>query len=223
MQLFLDTANLEEIRRCYEWGCISGVTTNPSLAAREKTDFPRLLREITAIVDGPVSVEVLREDASGMIEQAREYAAIHPNIVIKIPLTADGLKAIHTLSSEGIPTNATLIFSAAQALLAARAGADYVSPFLGRLDDLGHDGLQALSEITAVFTRHMLPSKIIAASIRSPRQVVEAARIGAHIATVPPAVLRQMLHHPLTEQGLERFRRDWEAANNAQITSTTRL
>ncbi len=215
MQLFMDTANVEEIRRMYEMGFVSGVTTNPSLVAREKQDYTDILRQITAIVEGPISAEVLKEDAPGMVEEARKLAAIHPNIVIKIPLTAEGLKAIHQLKTENIATNATLIFSAAQALLAARAGARFVSPFLGRVDDMSNESLSVLADIVDVFALHDLNCQIIAASIRSPWQVVEAARIGADIATVPTKILEQMIHHPLTDIGLERFRKDWEEAQKS--------
>ncbi len=212
MQLFIDTANVPDIERMYAMGFISGVTTNPSLVAKEKQDYTEILKKITAIVDGPISGEVLSEDAEGMVAEARKLAAIHPNMVIKIPLTAEGLKAICQLKKEGIATNATLIFSAAQALMAARAGAAFVSPFLGRVDDISNEGLAVLQDIVDIFHLHGIETKIIAASIRSPWQVVEAARIGADIATVPCNILEQMIRHPLTDIGVERFRRDWEAA-----------
>ncbi len=212
MQLFVDTANVPDIERMYAMGFVSGVTTNPSLVAKEKKDYTEILKQITAIVDGPISGEVLSEDSAGMVEEARRLAAIHPNMVIKVPLTAEGLKAIHQLKKEGIKTNATLIFSAAQALMAARAGAAFVSPFLGRVDDISNEGLAVLQDIVDIFHLHGIETKIIAASIRSPWQVVEAARIGADIATVPCNILEQMMKHPLTDIGVERFRRDWEAA-----------
>ncbi len=212
MQLFIDTANVPDIERMYAMGFISGVTTNPSLVAKEKQDYTEILKKITAIVDGPISGEVLSEDAEGMVAEARKLAAIHPNMVIKIPLTAEGLNAICQLKKEGIATNATLIFSAAQALMAARAGAAFVSPFLGRVDDISNEGLAVLQDIVDIFHLHGIETKIIAASIRSPWQVVEAARIGADIATVPCNILEQMIRHPLTDIGVERFRRDWEAA-----------
>ena len=212
MQLFVDTANVPDIERMYAMGFVSGVTTNPSLVAKEKKDYTEILKQITAIVDGPISGEVLSEDSAGMVEEARRLAAIHPNMVIKVPLTAEGLKAIHQLKKEGIATNATLIFSAAQALMAARAGAAFVSPFLGRVDDISNEGLAVLQDIVDIFHLHGIETKIIAASIRSPWQVVEAARIGADIATVPCNILEQMMKHPLTDIGVERFRRDWEAA-----------
>jgi len=215
MQLFIDTAHVEDIRRMYEMGFIRGVTTNPSLVARENQDYTEILKQITAIVDGPISAEVLSEDAPGMVEEARKLASIHPNIVVKIPLTAEGLKAIHQLHQENIATNATLVFSAAQALLAARAGATFVSPFLGRVDDISNEGLAILEDIVEIFAVHGISTQIIAASIRSPWQVVEAAKIGAHIATVPCNILEQMLHHPLTDIGLERFRKDWENAQKS--------
>ena len=212
MQLFVDTANVPDIERMYAMGFVSGVTTNPSLVAKEKKDYTEILKQITAIVDGPISGEVLSEDSAGMVEEARRLAAIHSNMVIKVPLTAEGLKAIHQLKKEGIKTNATLIFSAAQALMAARAGAAFVSPFLGRVDDISNEGLAVLQDIVDIFHLHGIETKIIAASIRSPWQVVEAARIGADIATVPCNILEQMMKHPLTDIGVERFRRDWEAA-----------
>lgn len=212
MQLFIDTANVDEIRKQYELGCIAGVTTNPSLVAKEKKDYSEVLKQIVEIVDGPISAEVLSEDAPGMIEEARKYADIHENIVVKVPMTAEGLKAINRLSKEGIKTNATLIFSAAQALMAANAGATYVSPFLGRVDDISNESLAMLKDIVEIFDYHMIPTQIIAASIRDPWQVVEAARIGAHIATVPSKILDLMLKHPLTDIGLEKFRKDWQEA-----------
>ena len=215
MQLFIDTANLEQIRRMYEMGFISGVTTNPSLVAREKQDYTEILKQIASVVQGPVSAEVLSADAPGMLEEARKLSSIHPQIVVKIPLTAEGLKVIHQLKQEHIATNATLIFSAAQALLAARAGADFVSPFVGRIDDISSEGLAVLKDIVEIFAVHGLSTQIIAASIRSPWQVVEAARIGAHIATIPCNILEQMLHHPLTDIGLQRFQKDWENAQKS--------
>lgn len=210
MQIFIDTANLEEIRRAWSWGVISGVTTNPSLVAREGRDLRQVVEEIASIVDGPISAEVLSLETEGMVREARELASIHPNIVIKVPLTEEGLPAIKRLYQEGIRTNCTLIFSANQALLAARAGATYVSPFVGRLDDVGQDGMLLVDEIVDIFTRHDIKARVIAASIRHPLHVTQAARLGAHIATVPFGVIQQMLKHPLTDIGITRFLADWE-------------
>jgi len=212
VKLFIDTANVDEIRAAWSMGVISGVTTNPSLVAREGRDFRQVLEEIVALVDGPISAEVLSLEAAEMVEEARPLAAIHPNIVIKIPMTADGLQAVATLAKEGIRTNVTLIFSANQALLAARAGASFVSPFVGRLDDVGQDGIYLVEEIVDIFRQHELSTQVIAASIRHPMHVTQAARAGAHIATIPYAVINQMLKHPLTEAGIARFLADWEAA-----------
>jgi transaldolase len=210
MQFFLDTANLEEITQAWDMGVISGVTTNPSLVAREGKDFHALLREVTGIVDGPISAEVIALDKEGMLTEARVLAGIHPNIVVKIPMTQEGLAAVKSLASEGIKTNVTLVFSAVQALLAARAGATYVSPFLGRLDDIGENGLKLLEDILDIFTVHDLDTKVIAASIRNPVHVTEAARIGADCATVPFKVLEQLFKHPLTDIGIEKFLSDWK-------------
>lgn len=210
MKLFIDTANVDEIRQANDLGVICGVTTNPSLIAKEGRDFKEVVKEITTIVDGPVSAEVISLESDKMVEEALELSEIHPNIVIKIPMTAEGLKAVKILSSKGIKTNVTLIFSAAQALLAARAGASYVSPFLGRLDDIGEEGLDLVAEIVEIFEMHRIETEIIAASIRNPIHVTAAARLGAHIATVPYKVIIQMTKHPLTDAGIERFLNDWE-------------
>ncbi|HHV94291.1 MAG TPA: fructose-6-phosphate aldolase [Firmicutes bacterium] len=209
MKLFLDTANIDEIREVNSWGVICGVTTNPSLIAKEGRDFKEVINTICQIVDGPISAEVISDDAGGMVKEAREYASWHPNVVIKVPMTIEGLKATKILSSEGIKTNLTLVFSPAQALLCARAGATYVSPFLGRLDDVGHDGMQLIRDIAEIFAIHDIPTEIIAASIRHPLHVIEAAKAGADIATVPYKVMVQMTKHPLTDLGIERFKADW--------------
>ncbi|WP_246944499.1 fructose-6-phosphate aldolase [Bacillus pinisoli] len=210
MKFFIDTANIDEIKEANALGILSGVTTNPSLVAKEKgVSFEDRLREITAEVSGSVSAEVISLDAEGMIKEGRELAKIAPNITIKVPMTPDGLKAVKVFSEEGIKTNVTLIFSANQALLAARAGATYVSPFLGRLDDIGHDGLELVSKIAEIFIVHNLPTEIIAASIRHPQHITEAALRGAHIATVPLKVILQLFNHPLTEKGIEQFLADW--------------
>lgn len=215
MKLFLDTANLEEIRQAVQWGVVEGVTTNPSLAAREKEDFSKILPEICRLVDGPVSAEVIALDHAGMVQEARQLAAIHENVVIKIPITLEGLQAVSILAEEGIKTNVTLVFSVNQALLAARAGAAYVSPFVGRLDDIGTDGIDLVRNIVTVFERHLIETEVIAASIRHPEHVTAAALAGASIATVPFNVLKQMVNHPLTDLGIERFIADWKKAKGS--------
>ena len=212
MKLFLDTANVEHIKEANEMGVICGVTTNPSLIAKEGRDFNEVIKEITEIVDGPISGEVVSEDAEGMIKEGREIAAIHKNMIVKIPMTVKGLKAVKVLAREGIKTNVTLIFSANQALLAANAGATYVSPFLGRVDDISMDGMELVRTIAEIFEVHGINTEIIAASVRHPIHVIEAARAGAHIATVPYALVMQMVKHPLTDAGLEKFKADWAAA-----------
>lgn len=216
IKLFIDTANVDEIRTAAEWGVISGVTTNPSLIAKEGRDFIEVVREITSIIDGPVSAEAVSTEAGPMIDEARELAAIHPNVVVKIPMTAEGLKAVSALSKEKIKTNVTLVFSANQALMAALAGATYVSPFVGRLDDIGHNGMALIEEIVNIFDIHGLESEIISASIRHPLHVTQSALAGAHIATVPYKVLVQMLKHPLTDLGIEKFLADWAKVSGRQ-------
>ena len=208
MRLFIDTANVEDIRRANDMGVICGVTTNPSLIAKEGRDFNEVIKEIAAIVDGPISGEVKATtvDAEGMIREGREIAAIHPNMVVKIPMTAEGLKAVKVLSREGIRTNVTLIFSANQALLAARAGAAYVSPFLGRLDDISMTGVELIRDIVQIFDNYDLETEIICASVRNPIHVTDCALAGAHIATVPYAVIE----HPLTDAGIAKFQADYE-------------
>lgn len=210
MRLFIDTANIEEIKEAVSLGVISGVTTNPSLIAKEGRDFLEVLKEILSIVDGPVSAEVTGSKKEEMVEEAVSLSRLHKNVVIKIPMCEEGLKAIKTLSGMGIRTNATLIFSPSQALLAARAGASYVSPFIGRMDDISNEGLNLLSDIVRIFKNYSFPTEIIAASIRHPMHVVEAAKIGADIATVPYSVLIQMVKHPLTDIGIAKFLKDWE-------------
>ena len=210
MKLFVDTANVDEIRQANDMGVICGVTTNPSLIAKEGRDFVEVVKEITTIVDGPISAEVISLDAERMVEEAKPLAALHKNIIIKIPMCAEGLKAVKQLTKLGIKTNVTLIFSAAQALLAARAGATYVSPFLGRLDDIGTNGMILIEEIADIFKLHDIKTEIIAASIRNPIHVIDAARAGCDIATVPYKVIAQMINHPLTDKGIERFLKDWE-------------
>ena len=213
MKFFVDTANVDEIRKANDMGIICGVTTNPSLIAKEGRNFNQVIAEIASIVDGPISGEVkaTTTDAEGMIKEGREIAAIHPNMVVKIPMTVEGLKAVKVLHAEGIKTNVTLIFSAAQALLAARAGATYVSPFLGRLDDISMPGIDLINDITEIFMMHDIQTEIIAASIRNPIHVIDCAKAGADIATVPYKVLVQMTKHPLTDQGIEKFQADYKA------------
>jgi transaldolase len=212
MRFFLDTANVDHIKEANEMGVICGVTTNPSLVAKEGRDFNEVIKEITSIVDGPISGEVVAEDAQGMIKEGREIAAIHKNMIVKIPMTAEGLKATKVLSKEGIKTNVTLIFSSTQALLAANAGATYVSPFLGRIDDISMIGMDLVRDIAEIFAIHGIETEIIAASVRNPIHVIEAAKAGANISTVPYSLVMQMVKHPLTDQGLEKFKADWAAA-----------
>ncbi|EAC2856863.1 fructose-6-phosphate aldolase [Listeria monocytogenes] len=212
MRFFIDTANVEEIKKANRMGFISGVTTNPSLVAKEGRDFNEVIQEITSIVDGPISGEVVSLEADEMITEGRVIAKIHPNMVVKIPMTGEGLAAVKVLTEEGIKTNVTLVFSATQALLAARAGATYVSPFLGRLDDIGDDGLVLIRDIADIFEIHGIPTEIISASVRHPIHVIECAKAGADIATVPFKVFEQMLKHPLTDSGIDKFLADWEAA-----------
>jgi len=213
MRFFIDTANIEEIKEANELGVICGVTTNPSLIAKEGRDFIEVVKEISSIVDGPISAEVISLDHKGMVEEADKLAKIHKNIVIKLPMTLEGLKATKILSAKGIKTNVTLIFSATQALLAARAGATYVSPFVGRLDDIGQDGLSLIEEIVDIFNVNAIETEIIVASVRNPIHVSQAARLGADIATVPYKVITQMAKHPLTDKGIENFLKDWEGAS----------
>lgn len=210
MKFFIDSANIDEIRGINELGVLAGVTTNPTLVAKEGVDFHDRLREIVKEVSTSVSAEVIAEDAEGMIREGKELAAIAPNITVKIPMTLEGLKAVKALSDLNIETNVTLIFNANQALLAARAGATYVSPFLGRLDDIGHDGMELVATISDIFMNFDIPTKIIAASIRHPLHVIDAALNGAHIATVPFKVLGQLVQHPLTDRGIEQFLSDWK-------------
>jgi transaldolase len=217
MEFFLDTASLDEIREAARWGVVSGVTTNPTLMAKEgDVDFPETIKTIAALIDGPISAEVVSLTAKAIIEEARPISRWHPNVVVKIPMTPDGLEAISVLSSEGIRINTTLIFSANQALLAARAGAYLVSPFVGRLDDISHDGMAVVRETVEIFKNYGIPTKVLAASIRHPLHVTEAAKAGAHIATMPLSVLKQMMRHPLTDIGLERFLKDWERYQQAR-------
>lgn len=214
MEIFIDTANIEEIKKANDMGVISGVTTNPSLIAKEGRDFKEVIKEITSIVDGPISGEVVAEDSEGIIKEAREIAAIHKNMIVKIPMTEEGLKAVKVLSEEGIKTNVTLIFSPNQALLAANAGASYVSPFVGRIDDISMEGMSLVKTIAKIFEIKNIKTQIIAASIRNPLHVLEAAEAGSDIATVPYKIIMQMIKHPLTDKGLEKFKKDWNEVFN---------
>lgn len=218
MKIFIDTANIKEIKEAYSWGVIDGVTTNPSLVAKEGKDFREVIEEICSIVDGPISAEAVSMDAEGMIKEARELSGIHKNIVVKIPMTSEGLKAVKRVSSEGIKTNMTLIFSPNQALLAAKAGATYVSPFVGRLDDISHVGMDLVGQIVEIFDNYAFDTEVIVASIRNPLHVVEAAMMGAHVATIPFGVLQQMLKHPLTEAGIKKFLEDWKKVPKGIMT-----
>lgn len=209
MKIFIDTANLDKIKEINSWGVLDGVTTNPSLVAKENTDFETLVQDICKIVDGPISAEVMSTKAADMVEEGRKLAKLHPNIIIKVPMTEEGLKATKALASENIQVNMTLIFSAAQALLAAKAGARYVSPFVGRLDDVGQDGMKLIAEIMNVLDNYDLDTEVIVASIRDPIHVTQAAQLGAHVATIPYDVLKKMIHHPLTDIGIKRFQDDW--------------
>lgn len=212
MKIFIDTANIEDIKKANEMGVICGVTTNPSLIAKEKRDFKQTIKEITGIVDGPISAEVVSLEASQMVEEAMPLAELNKNIVIKLPMTMEGLKACKILTEKGIKTNVTLIFTATQALLAARAGATYVSPFLGRLDDIGENSVELIEDVVTIFEKHKIKTEIIAASIRNPWHVKEAAKAGAHIATIPYSTLINMTKNELTDKGIEKFLKDWENA-----------
>ena len=210
MKFFIDTANLEEIKKAVDMGMVDGVTTNPSLIARENKPFVEIIKEICKVVDGPISAEVIALDAEGMVREGRELAAIHANIVIKIPMTTEGLKAVKQLADEKIRTNVTLIFSASQALMAAKAGASYASPFVGRLDDISQNGMDLISDIMNIYDNYGYATEVIVASIRNPIHVVDAALLGAHIATIPFKVIAQLARHPLTDLGMEQFLADWE-------------
>ena len=211
MKFFIDTANVADIRRINAWGILDGVTTNPSLIAKESgRAFEAIIEEICGIVNGPISAEVIALDAPTMIKEGRELAKIHPNVVVKVPLTAEGLKATHAFRAEGIKTNVTLCFSATQGLMAAKAGATYVSPFVGRLDDINAVGMELIEDLVTIFTNYDLETNVLSASIRSPRHVTESALAGAHVATIPTKVFDQMLAHPLTDKGIEGFLADWK-------------
>lgn len=210
MKFFLDTANLEQIHTAHDWGLVDGVTTNPSLISMEGRPFDDIIDDICKIVDGPISAEAVSHDYDGLVREARELSAKHPNIVVKIPMTMEGIKAVKTVSDEGIKTNVTLIFSPLQALLAAKAGATYVSPFVGRLDDISHDGMNSVTQILSIFENYDLDTEVIVASVRNPLHILDAALEGAHIATIPFKVLEQLSKHPLTSSGIDKFLQDWE-------------
>ena len=214
MKFFIDTANIEEIKDANSMGMVDGVTTNPTLIAREGRDFKEIIAEICKIVDGPISAEVISLDTDGMVAEARELAKIHANIVVKIPMTTDGLKAVRTLAAEGIKTNVTLVFSALQALMAAKAGASFVSPFVGRLDDLSQEGMLLIEQIAEIFSNYAFDTEIIVASIRNPLHVLDSAVIGADIDTIPYSVLKKLAAHPLTDKGIQSFLDDWKKAGN---------
>ena len=213
MRFFLDTANIEEIKEVAQWGLLDGVTTNPSLIAKEKRNIYDVIREICEIVEGPVSAEVIGTTAPEMIAEGKVLGGLAPNVVVKVPMTIEGLKAVHALSQEDIPTNVTLVFSANQALMAARAGAIFVSPFVGRLDDISEEGIHLVKTITDIIAIHSIDTEVIAASIRHPMHITQAALAGAHIATVPYKVLQSIVKHPLTDSGIVRFLEDWKQAN----------
>lgn len=210
MKIFIDTANIEEIKKANEWGVIDGVTTNPSLVAKEEKDFKSLINEILGVIDGPISVEVISTDSEGMIKEAVKMSNWSKNIVVKIPMIPEGLKAVKILSEKGIKTNVTLIFSANQAILAAKAGANYVSPFIGRLDDIGHEGMQIVHDLVQIYKLYDFETEIIVASIRHPLHVIESAKTGVDVATIPFGVIEKMFRHPLTDIGLRTFLEDWK-------------
>lgn len=214
MKIFIDTANIEEIKIAHSWGIIDGVTTNPTLIAKEGKNFLSVVKEITSIVDGPISAEAVSMDAAAIVDEGRKLSKIHKNINVKIPITQEGLKATKVLSSEGIKVNMTLVFSTNQAILAAKAGSAFVSPFIGRLDDISHDGAKILYEMVEIFKKYDFKTQVIAASIRHPLHVIEAAKAGVHIATIPFKVIEFMIKHPLTDAGIERFLADWDKVKN---------
>jgi transaldolase len=215
MKIFLDTAGIDEIRTAARWGLLDGVTTNPSLFAKVGGSYDEVLKQICEITPGPVSAEVVAADVDGMLLEGRHFAKLAPNIVVKVPMSEEGLEAIHRLAEEGIKTNCTLVFSANQGLLAAKAGASLLSPFVGRLDDINQDGMQVIRDLVSMVETYDLDAEVLVASVRHPLHVTEAALAGAHIVTMPIGVLRQMIHHPLTDAGIAKFRKDWDAAQKA--------
>ena len=216
MKFFLDTANLEDIKKYNEWGVVDGVTTNPSLIAKEKVSLEKRIKEIAEVVDGPISSEVVAVDAKGMIEEARKYVKWHKNVAVKVPMTEDGMKALKVLASEGVKVNVTLVFSAGQAIIAAKNGATFVSPFVGRLDDISEDGMGLIHDIVTIYKNYDFKTEVLVASVRHPRHVIEAALMGAEIATVPAEVLNKLIKHPLTDKGLKAFLEDWEKVKSLQ-------
>lgn len=216
MKFFLDSANLEAIKKYNDWGMVDGVTTNPTIIAKEGVSLEKRIKEIAEIVDGPISSEVIALDSKDMISEGKKYAKWHKNVYVKVPMTPEGLKAVKAFNSEGIKTNVTLVFSSSQALMAAKAGADLISPFVGRLDDISEDGMGLIAEIKDIFVNYDFKSEILAASIRHPLHVVESARMGADIATMPPEIMEKLVKHPLTDIGLENFLKDWEKVKNLQ-------
>lgn len=216
MDFYIDTANLDDIKKYNDWGVVDGVTTNPSLIAKEGVSLEKRIKEIVKVVNGPISTEVIATDSEKMIEEARKYAKWHDNIVVKIPMTIDGMKALKVLSKEGIKVNVTLVFSPGQALIAAKNGATYVSPFVGRLDDISEDGMILIHEITTIYQQYDFDTKIIVASVRHPRHVIDAALMGADIATIPAAILEKLFKHPLTDKGVASFLADWEKVKDKQ-------
>jgi transaldolase len=220
MKLFLDTADIDEIRVAARWGVLDGVTTNPSLYAKVGGSYEDILREICDITPGPVSAEVVAEDADGMLREGRAFAKLAPNIVVKVPMSEEGLEAMYRFAEEGIKTNCTLIFTANQGLLAAKAGASLLSPFIGRLDDINQDGMEVIRELVSIVDVHDLDTEVLAASIRHPRHVTDAAMLGCHVATLPFKILQQMVHHPLTDKGIVTFRQDWDKARKQAAEKT---
>jgi transaldolase len=216
MQFFLDTANIVDIKKYVDWGVVDGVTTNPTLIAKENVSLEARIKEIAQIVDGPISSEVVSTDYQGMVDEGRRYATWHPNVYVKLPTTEDGIKALVTLKKEGIKVNMTLVFSATQALILAKAGADLISPFVGRLDDIGQDGMGLIQEIMTIWPNYDFDTKVLVASIRHPRHIIDSAAMGAHVATMPPEVLEKLIKHPLTDKGLAAFMADWEKVKNIQ-------
>lgn len=214
MKIFLDTANLADIKKYAAWGIVDGITTNPTLMAKEGVNFEKRIKEIAEVVNGPISAETVSENAKGMVKEGKEYAAWHPNVIIKVPTTVEGLIAVQELNKEGIKCNVTLCFSANQALLVAKAGAFIVSPFVGRLDDIGENGMELIEEIVTVYQNYNFETQVLVASVRNPEHVTVAAKLGADIATVPVAVLDQMIRHPLTDQGIEKFLADWKTVKD---------
>jgi transaldolase len=221
MKIFLDTADIEEIRTAAKWGILDGVTTNPTLYAKVGGSYDDILKDICSITSGPVSAEVIADDVEGMLTEGRHFAKIAPNIVVKVPMSETGLEAIARFAEEGIKTNCTLVFSTNQGLLAAKAGASLISPFVGRLDDINQDGMTVIRELAEIFSIYDIDSEILAASIRNPLHVTQAALAGSHVATVPFKVLQQMVHHPLTDKGIVQFRKDWDSARQAAASKTT--